>query len=65
MNNLTATAKVAIFFFAVGLAGLIWTLFGGAADGSKLVMYWFGGIGVLIAVLSKVFGGGWFTDNAG
>jgi hypothetical protein len=65
MKKLTTTAIVALLFFAVSLAGLIWTLRGGGADGGKAVMYWFGGIGLLIGVLSKLFGGGWFTDNAG
>lgn len=65
MNKLTSTAKFALLFFAVGVAGFIWTLNGGTPDGSQWVMYVFGGIGLLLGLLSKLTGGGWFTDRAG
>lgn len=64
MKKPTATLIVILLFALVGIIGAIWTLAGGAADGSKLVMYWFGGIALAGAVLSRLLGGAWFTDNA-
>lgn len=64
MQKLTATAKFAFLFFAVSLVGFFWTLAGGTADGSQWVMYVFGSIGLLVGLLSKLFGGGWYTDKA-
>jgi hypothetical protein len=65
MKKPTATLIAILFFAAIGIIGAVWTLFGGAADGSKLLMYWFGGIAVAGAILSRVFGGAWFTDSSG
>jgi hypothetical protein len=65
MKKPTSTLIVILLFAAVALGAFIWTLFGGAADGSKAVMYWFGGIAAVIALLSRVLGGKWFTDEAG
>lgn len=64
MKKPTATFVVFLLFFAAFLIGPIWTLCGGAADGSKMLMYWTGGIALAVAVLSKVLGGAWFTDSA-
>lgn len=63
-RKLTATAVVVLCFEVVALvAGVCWLVYG-PQDGAKPVTLWFGGIGAVVAVLSRVLGGAWFTDNA-
>jgi hypothetical protein len=59
------TGIVALIFLVATLAAGAWLLAGGGPDGAGWVTGIVGGLFVILAILSRVLGGAWFTDNAG